>query len=189
MKRYPVIKVALLSISVALGGGIAYYVMRDRVEIAQGPIYDYNEQRDKEAIKKIFMDNWYWLTVHEQDPAYPEYIFSTNSPNDWEPQYIGQLHVKVLREGSDLVGFVAYHKLNFYEGKVLFLAIDKRFRGKHYGEQLLRAAIADLRKLGSKQVWLVTRVDNKSAIKLYKRSGLIETGVEGGFVHFLQLLV
>lgn len=177
------IKATAALVSIMLGAGVAYYVSQRET----GPIYDFNEARDAQAVKKIFKDDWYWLSNRHYIPENIDFVLRTHSPNEYEPRYYGKMSIKVLREHNTLVGFITYYMLNFYEGKILFLAINPDFRGKRYGEPLLKQAINDLfDNRGATVVRLVTRVDNTSARKLYTRIGFVETGIdeEDGFVHY-----
>ena len=134
-------RAALAVISIMVGAGIAYYVAQTR---ETGPIYDFNETRDAQAVKKIFKDDWYCLSNRDYIPESVDFVLRTHSPNEYEPRYYGKMNIKVLREQDTLVGFITYYMLNFYEGKILFLAINPDFRGKRYGEPLLKYAINDL---------------------------------------------
>lgn len=178
------IKAAVAVLSIMAGAGLAYYVTHAR---ETGPIYDFNESRDAQAVKKIFKDDWYWLSNRDYIPENIDFVLKTHSPNEYEPRYYGKMNIKVLRENDTLVGFITYYMLNFYEGKILFLAINPDFRGKRYGEPLLKYAINDLfDHKGATVVRLVTRVDNASARKLYTRIGFTQMGIDeaDGFVHY-----
>ena len=178
------IKTTVALLSIMVGAGIAYYVSQAR---ETGPIYDFNESRDADAVHKIFKDDWYWLSNREYDVQNIDFVLKTHSPNEYEPRYYGKMDIKVLREDDTVIGFITYYMVNFYEGKILFLAINPDFRGKRYGEPLLKYAINDFfNNRGASVVRLVTRVDNAPARKLYTRIGFQETGIdeEDGFVHF-----
>ncbi|MFI5332835.1 MAG: GNAT family N-acetyltransferase [Candidatus Babeliales bacterium] len=178
------IKAALAVVSIMVGAGLAYYATHAR---ETGPICDFNEARDADAVKKIFKDDWYWLSNREYIPENIDFVLKTHSPNEYEPRYYGKMSIKVLREHDTLIGFITYYMLNFYEGKILFLAINPDFRGKRYGEPLIKYAINDFfNNRGATVVRLVTRVDNTSAQKLYIRIGFVETGrdLEDGFIHY-----
>lgn len=165
----------VLALSVLIAG-TTYYFLPER-----GPIYEFNEERDTQDILKLFDNNWYWLL---SSPDYsPAFMLKKRAPNT-DPLYIGKMHLKVLRENDKFVGFTGYYFLSATVGKVLFLAVDEQFRGKRYGEKLLRYAIDDLKRMGALKVKLVTRVDNISAQALYRRVGFKETARDNQFVDF-----
>ena len=187
--RFSTIKAVIMSISIALGGAITYlyFSPRQTVQVqeqGQTQILEYESARDKQDIINLMKKNWYWLISSPDYSA--EYMLDNQIPSHREPRYKGALRVKVLRDSKNLLGFTAYYKLNFYEGRVLFLAVDETQRGKGYGELLMRHALSELKKLGSYKICLDTRVDNLKAQSLYKRIGFIEESRDDAFVHFIQ---
>ncbi len=181
-RRYSWIKTVIVAISIAVGAGIAHYHYSAR---EQGPIYTFQEKRDLEDMNALFVKDWYCLSNREYARENIDFALKTHSPNEYEPRYFGKMHIKVLREQGKLVGFVTYYMVNFYEGKVLFLAVNPEYRGKRYGEKLLRYAVDDLFSNGATVVRLVTRTANFSAQKLYKRFGFQVTNPDDeGFMHF-----
>lgn len=178
-----------MSISIVLGGAITYlyFSPQQTVQVqeqSQTQILEYESARDKQDIINLMKKNWYWLISSPDYSA--EYMLDNQIPSHREPRYKGALRVKVLRDDKNLLGFTAYYKLNFYEGRVLFLAVDEAQRGKGYGELLMRQALSELKKLGSYKICLDTRVDNLKAQSLYKRIGFIEESRDDAFVHFIQ---
>ncbi|MGB8366855.1 MAG: GNAT family N-acetyltransferase [Candidatus Babeliales bacterium] len=171
-------KSIVLGIIAAIIFGIFYYISGDG-----HPIYDFDETRDMQEILQIFDDDWYWLI--ESEDYSPEFMLTHRAPNK-DPMYVGSLHIKVLREKNKLAGFAAYYlkKKGLYQ--LLFLAVNKNFRGKGYGEQLLCYALKDAKKLGANQVRLVTRSTNFPAQRLYKRVGFKQVDVreDGKFIYF-----
>lgn len=196
-KQYTLIKVLLLVTSLALGAGIAhhYHAKKGAVATSSMPttgasISPYDDARDKEAVAKLFKDDWYWLSVNDYSAEDVAYMLDTRSPNYWEPQYTGKMQIAVLRDADNaFIGFITYYMYEktgpFLTGKILFLAINPDFRGKHYGELLLKYAIKELFAQGAQIVRLVTRTTNIKAQKLYMRAGMTNIGEENGFVHFV----
>jgi len=186
---FSTIKTLVMGVSIALGGGIAYFYfcpepVAQVQEDAQAQILEYEPARDRQDIINLMKKNWYWLISSPDYSA--EYMLDNQIPSHREPRYKGALRIKVLRDDKNLLGFTAYYKLNFYEGRVLFLAVDETQRGKGYGEKLMRHALSELKKLGSYKICLDTRVDNLKAQSLYKRIGFIEESRDDAFVHFIQ---
>jgi len=164
--------------TVVLSIGILYYVLAP-----SGPIYDFDEARDTEEILKIFEDDWYWLI--ESEDYSPEFMLENRAPGK-DPLYVGSLHIKVLREQDKLIGFAAYYMKKKRLCQLLFLAVSSTFRGKGYGEQLVRYVLEDAVNLGADRVYLVTRTANFPAQRLYNRVGFTQVGIreDGEFVHF-----
>lgn len=144
-------------------------------------IISYDEARDTKALIELFEADRYWLT---STPGYsPELMLKYRSP-DANRQTAGRLHLKVLREKNELIGFTAYYMLRLGIGKVLFVGVDKKFRGKRYGEKLLMYAVQELKKMGAQVVQLTTRLENYPAQQLYRRVGFDEIGRDDTYVFF-----
>jgi len=62
-------------------------------------------------------------------------------------------------------------------GGVLGLGLLPGYRGKGIGEQLMRKAIAAAWRAGFTRIELTVRVDNASALALYRRLGFVAEGV------------
>lgn len=184
MQQYRMLRPLLAALSITLGGGIAHYYFSAQT---RAPIYEYDDIRDGEQVKKIFKDDWYWMSNRDWDIDQLNFVLRSHSPNEYEPRYFGKMTIKVLREQDNVVGFITYYMLNFYEGKILFLAINPEFRGQKQADKLLKVAVDDLFAQGATLVRLVTRIDNVSAQKLYKRFGFeqVPPWDDEGFVHFV----
>lgn len=164
----------LVGLSLTFGVATVYYYRAAQVSTnAHESISDYNEQRDIGGVINLFSKDWYWLSARDYSEDRIRQQFREHSPNEYESQFFGKMRIKMLHEGSSLVGFVTYYMKNFYEGRVLFLSIDQNFRGKRYGQQLLEYAVNDLKSMGAKIVTLAVRSANASALKLYTRVGFV----------------
>lgn len=142
----------------------------------------YQPTRDRQDIIDLFYRNLDWLTTNRDYSA--EFMLDTHSPNDYESRYFGKFNIKVLRHDNAFVGFVGYYMKNFYEGTVVFLAIHEDFRGKHYGELLLRDAIDELKKQGASVITLLTWLHNKRSRALYERVGFVETSRSDTIIYY-----
>ena len=60
------------------------------------------------------------------------------------------------------------------EGKIKLLRVNKKERGKGYGERLMRSALDHLKQKGFSTVYLSVRKDKKPARKLYEKLGFVE---------------
>lgn len=144
-------------------------------------IYPYDAAHDKAAIVRIFKDNWSWL-ITSQDYSI-DYMLDTKSSNK-EPQNFGNLTLKVYRENDKTAGFLAYHKKKFYEGFILFVAVDEKYRGKGYAHKLVQEAVKSLKADGCTVIELFTRVLNKPARKVYEGEGFKEIWTDGTFIRY-----
>ena len=167
------IKAAVLVLGLVLGGYYGYQFYQNYSN-DQGDIRSYKAGIDEQYIKKEFQDNWYTLIAN---PSYDvDFMLQRKAPNNYEPQYFGKMNIKMLYHDNRPIGFITYYMQTSYQGDVLFLVIDKEFRGKRYGEKLLNYAFAQMKKEGAKTVKIFTRTENTSAQRLYTRVGFVETG-------------
>lgn len=148
----------------------------------KGPIYTFNSTRDTKPILDIFDKNWYWLIANEG--ASPAFMLRHLTPTE-NPLYFGKLIVKVMRKGNEFIGFIAYYMENRTEGRLLFLAVDSKFRGHGYGHFLAEYAVEDMIDRGAQKIGLWTRLENVAAQKIYTSLGFTESFyTPGGYVFF-----
>jgi ribosomal protein S18 acetylase RimI-like enzyme len=95
-------------------------------------------------------------------------------------------HVKVIKQETSLVGAIFW---NVVEEKhhglteIVDLWIDKNFRRRGLGEQLLLAALEDMKKLFARdnytlrKVLVTTGEDNEPAKRLYEKAGFQKSAV------------
>ena len=178
-------KIILALTLASIGGGVFYYFYSTKKQVEQGPIYDFDDGRDTQDILNLFKEYRYWLLA--SDDYSPEYALKHRSPK-MNPLYAGKLIIKVLREQGKFVGFVAYWKESPLRGQLLFLSIRPELRGKRHSEKLMRYALDDMKNMGIKKVWLVTRTSNLAAQKVYNRMGYYETSRNNGYVYFEKVL-
>lgn len=176
----------IVAVTLLAGGSYWYYSKQAVSVVSQNSstsgIQIYNAKDHKAFIEKQFKENWYWLI---STPEYDiHHMMDTQSPNNYEPKYFGKMKIIVLHEEGHPVGFGTYYMQSPAIGDILFIAVDKDFRGKRYAEKLVNACIDDLKKMGAKVVKLATRVDNKGARTLYDRMKFVETGERRGFIHY-----
>ena len=160
-----------------IASGFAWYYRSTCDRVA-----NYSPSRDRAFLLKLFDDNWDWLI---SSPDYnPEHTLDTSSPNHYEPQYFGQLILKVMVVDGKPVGLAAYYMRKFYLGSILFVAVDEQYRGKGYAQKLVNYAMKDLYARGAQKVELVTRTDNYRAQNLYQKIGFKEVGRDDTFVEY-----
>lgn len=85
------------------------------------------------------------------------------------------LSIKLLREDEKLVGLITYTQLFWFSRFIELLVVNKSFRGKGYGKQLLEYAARDAAK-NKKTVLIIGGAykKNKQAIEIYKKLGAQE---------------
>jgi ribosomal protein S18 acetylase RimI-like enzyme len=135
-----------------------------------------------QPVLDIFNKDFDWLTANKD--CSPAFMFK-NRTYDNNPMHFGALKIKVLREDNKVAGFAAYYMEPVKQGRLLFMAVGHKFRGKGYGKILTQHAMKELFKMGADHLALWTRVDNLPAQKIYKELGFVEVFDDGqGFVWF-----
>jgi ribosomal protein S18 acetylase RimI-like enzyme len=87
---------------------------------------------------------------------------------------IAESHIASFRDALD---HVARETRYLAHGGVLGLGLLPGYRGKGIGERLMRKAIAAAWRAGFTRIELTVRVDNASALALYRRLGFVAEGV------------
>ena len=176
---------ALLAGTVIIGSSWVYFRHPGLVQTAGHDIRLLDIKRDTDFIKQQNYDNWYLLHA---SPEYDlDFMLQTSSPYAWEPRTYGKLTTVILFDNNEPAGFVNYYMRGSSEGTVFLLSVDKKFRGKGFGETLLRHAVEGLKKQGAKFIKLSVREENEPAQKLYKKVGFyLESSDNHGF-HFYRL--
>ena len=174
-------KKIVLFLSIALGFGVGTSLYYQRTT-EQGPIYRFNPTRDTKDMMDIFHKDWYWLLASEESS--PAFMLKHRT-YDANPAHFGSMHIKVLREEDGrLAGFTTYYMETPEQGRILFVAVGRDFRGKGYGKMLALHAMQELFKLGADHIALWTRVSNLPAQRIYKEIGFTEKFEENGYLFF-----
>lgn len=67
------------------------------------------------------------------------------------------------------------------EAHVTNIAVYPKYRGRHYGERLLRRLMAEALAQGARRMTLEVRVSNITAQRLYRKLGFSEAGLRRGY--------
>ncbi len=162
-------------------GSVVYRQYTQRHMAEHGSIYEFNAERDTQDILNLFDQNWYWLIANEGSS--PAFYLKYRTPNE-NPAYFGKMNIKVLREDDKCVGFVTYYMEQPKEWRLLFLAVDEKYRGKGYGTMLARYAMDKMTQAGAEKIGLWTRLSNP-AQSIYTKLGFVESYyTEGGYIYY-----
>lgn len=169
--------VTFLVVAAVVTAGIYYGVTYE-----SGPIYSFNDVRDTHAILDIFDKNWYWLIAN--DDSSPAFYIKNRTPGT-NPVYFGKMLIKVARDNDNLIGFVTYYMQKPDEWHLLFMAVNNDYRGHGWGQSLVEYAMQDMINRGAKRIWLLTRLENLPAQRIYKALGFVEFMYSpAGYVYF-----
>lgn len=131
---------------------------------------------DKFAISQIYEESWKFAYKDIIPQAYLESIPSGH----WVP-YLDkeETHTLVLIENDIFVGTSSYCKSRFSDfdnfGEIISIYFLPEYIGKGYGKQLLNAVVAELAKLGYRDIFLWALEENHRARKFYEKAGFISS--------------
>lgn len=177
-KNKNIIATSVLCTGLIITGGLAYFYLPSYTCVAKQEYYIYafnDDERDIQDIQSTFMDDFYWLTTRD---SYDVRAMLTRRTSDFtDPTLNNNMNIYVMRDKATdgLIGFVTFFSLSFYKGQVLFLSVNKAFRGKGYGRALVSYALEQMKHKGMIKATLFTRLDNKPARALYESLGFKET--------------
>lgn len=131
---------------------------------------------DKFAVSRIYEEGWRFAYKDIIPQAYLERIPSGH----WVP-YLDKedVHTLVLIENDIFVGTSSYCKSRFSDfdnfGEIISIYFLPEYIGKGYGKQLLNAVVAELAKLGYRDIFLWALEENHRARKFYEKAGFISS--------------
>ncbi|AKB51748.1 Ribosomal-protein-S18p-alanine acetyltransferase [Methanosarcina barkeri str. Wiesmoor] len=147
------------------------------------------ERLMKDIITNLFIRKWVQIekknVVSVEDSMLPEIIriqaegFGTKSRNGVR-RYSKRMKkiFYVTKSYDQVVGYCIYYLKpvlslkGFMKKSVIYsISIDKNFRRKHYGENLLRESIKEMRLNGISSIFLYVNAKNLPAIRLYEKMG------------------
>ena len=148
----------------------------------------YNPATDKQAIHKMFADDWYWMvsdyTIQQSNSKdYVDFMLDNKSSVQWEKR--NDLTLKVLENHGKVVGFSATYKKSSHVGHILFIVVDQDARKKGCAKALVSNALEDLFAQGFVKVSLDTRAGNTRARSLYSSIGFQLLEGDEDYVHFV----
>jgi ribosomal-protein-alanine N-acetyltransferase len=86
----------------------------------------------------------------------------------------------VLKLDSKIIGYCGMWVV-LDEGHITNIAIHPDYRGRGYGNMLMKSVISNVEKVGIKAITLEVRVSNKRAISLYDKLGFVSSGIRPGY--------
>jgi ribosomal protein S18 acetylase RimI-like enzyme len=167
LRHWTLVGVGLLTI---VGGIIWWY---GPSLFTKNPIETYKPE-DRKAIMKLLKDDWYWMVSEGATDFSPDYMLDHHAATLHYADNTLSIAVYRTKEGK-IAGFVTFHPIEGYKGRIQFLAVAKEFRKKGYAKALLQYAINGLKKQGMCFIEIAVRSNNIAAATLYKKIGFKET--------------
>ena len=137
---------------------------------------NFNKKNHQSIITESLNRDYYWLIPDGMD-CKAEQLLDSNKDT-----------IKILLVDGQEAGFISYYMKNPIHGFIHFLNIKPELRNKGYAEELIKFAIADLKKQGAIKISLMTRTDNIPAQKVYKKLGFSEKTINEKYVDFFLRL-
>jgi len=134
-------------------------------------IVSYQPFRDKNAVKKMFHDDWQYLYYGDWDKITENDFnvdFMLDNKSSTQHAVTSNLIMKVLRKSGKTVGFLAYYPKSLYWWQMLFVVVDKDYRGKGCASQLVQYCIDDVRNRNAIKLTTFTRLINTPARRVYE---------------------
>jgi ribosomal protein S18 acetylase RimI-like enzyme len=152
--------------------------------MGEDAIQQYQPAQDRYAVEQIFEQNWYWLI----NVPYKEALASFTEDLDkvtslYERQKPDVRQWIVFKEDGTVKGFAVYYIKKPGIGKILFLAVDERYRGHGLAQRLIQRAMEALEKAGCKTIEIVVRVENFRAQNLYRKVGFETVKTDETFMY------
>lgn len=137
----------------------------------QDGVVDYQDVRDKVAVKNMFHDDWKYLYYGDWDKITEDSYnvdFMLDHRSSSQLSVNSNLILKVLREHGQTIGFLAYHPKSPYVWQMLFVVVDKNHRGKGCAGKLVQYCIDDTKARGALKLMTFTRLINTPARSVYE---------------------
>ena len=127
---------------------------------------------DFEDMRMIDLDQVYDLECRSY-----EFPWSRNILKDC---LLNKYDFYIASYNNKIIGYVI-SKISAHESHILNLTIDQDYRGNGIASELIEMIIAKCHVLGSKMIFLETRVTNKPAKKLYEKYNFHTIGIRKGY--------
>lgn len=129
------------------------------------------------AISRIYEESWKAAYKDIVPQSYLDEIPEGKWASNLEQEGV---HSLVLIENDIFIGTSSYSKSRISEfegyGEIISIYLLPEYIGKGYGKRLLRVAMAELKKLGYRDVYLWVLEENHRARSFYEKEGLAFDG-------------
>lgn len=131
-------------------------------------IVEFNYERDKKQVEQLFKDDWKTMLTDESLHTYSvDFMLKNKSSSQQDKR--NNLIMRVWRENGDVTAFLAYYKKSLYNWQLLFLIVNKDYRGQGRSKKMVKYGLDDMVARGAVRIDLNTRTANKPARSLYEK--------------------
>ena len=93
----------------------------------------------------------------------------------------GSISYILYDEDKDVIVGQINYKISFDQGDILYLYINKEYRGSGYSKILLKDTLSMLKSKGIKEVFLEVKSTNLIAYNLYKNIGFVNISIRKSY--------
>jgi ribosomal protein S18 acetylase RimI-like enzyme len=163
--------------------GLAGFYFKNYWLDSTNSIEDFVDARDTKQVNQLFRDDWFLMICDENSKTY-DIDFMLQNRTSSQRAKLNDLVIKVWRENNEVAGFLAYYKKSLYRWHLLFLIVNKKYRGQGRSKKLLKFAVDDMVARGALRVDLATRSVNKLAQSVYESFGFKLVHSEGKYYDY-----
>ncbi len=91
-------------------------------------------------------------------------------------------HLLMEKRDGRVVGYIIYSDVQG-EAELLRIAVDKAYRRRGIGADLMESMLEELTDSGAERISLEVRAHNIAAVKLYKKYGFVDIFVRENYYH------
>jgi len=138
---------------------------------AQASVAGFNYETDIHHIESLVKKEWrhlFWMPAYNQ-PLITQ-MFKDRHPGDPAAR-TKHLYISVLKEHTQVYGFITYYFASQTTGHIELLSIDKSYQGLGYGKKLLACAVDFFTDHQCSLLQLYVYTNNHHAIEFYKHQG------------------
>jgi ribosomal protein S18 acetylase RimI-like enzyme len=157
----------------------ALFFLQLAAHIAITP-FDYNKHG--RAVTALIQADWsklFMLSAYE--PHIVNQMLAYHKPGDYYNQD-KHLYIHVMQENGHVAGFITYYYVMPTTVHVELLVIDKQYRSKGLGKELMNFVMQHAGKKGAKNIELYVYTSNPKAIEFYHRLGFITKFQYNGYL-------
>ena len=111
-----------------------------------------------------------------------DYIYSILEKQFKVTYYTDNIYTNwyIYEENNKIIGFINYDVI-YEKSEIEYIYVDKKYRNKNLGTELLNMMFQNLEKRNVENVTLEVRSDNKIAINFYKKNGFKEVSIRKNY--------
>lgn len=143
------------------------------------------QESDRQALVNIFEQNWEWLDYRPKSEGIADFIHDIDTATA-RSELGGSVDMTTLvyAENNITKGFISFFENTPTKAKILFLAVNEKYRRQNIARQLMNAALDELKQRGFHTIELTTLITNIKAQNLYRSFGFVEIGKSAPFIYF-----